>query len=392
MDPYPSPSAQTRPVANVSNSTSYRLPVLLLVLLVLATVAFLPTYLERVKYKQTQGELAAISEALPELKLESLGKLFTLVGRKVSPSVVHIDTERTVRWRGDEITSLLGPQIGRQQGQASGVIVDAEGYIVTNYHVVANADADSIKVNLPDGRTRLAEVIGDDAKNDLAVLKIDAEDLIPAPWGDSDRLAVGELVWALGNPFGLDNSLTFGIVSAKARRGLSAEYRYNEYLQTDAAVNPGNSGGPLVNMQGEIVGINTAIVGPTFQGISFAIPSNVARRIYQEIKETGAVANGYLGVGMEELNKSLAEQLGIEQLEGALVIAVADGSPADKAGLEPGDVVVAWNSEKIADPQQLSHNVASSTPGTKAILTLIRGGEEVKLEVTIGRRTSASEQ
>ena len=391
MDPYPSSTVPARPAARAANTTSYRLPVLLLVLLVLAAVAFLPTYLERVKYKQTQGELAAISEALPELKLESLGKLFSLVGRKVSPSVVHIDTERVVL-RNDEITALFGPQIGRQQGQASGVIVDAEGYIVTNYHVVANADPDKIKVNLPDGRTRVAQVIGDDAKNDLAVLKIEADDLIPAPWGDSDQLEVGELVWALGNPFGLDNSLTFGIVSAKARRGLSAEFRYNEYLQTDAAVNPGNSGGPLVNMRGEIVGINTAIVGPIFQGISFAIPSNVARRIYEQIKETGAVINGYLGVGLTPLTKQLAERLGIEQLEGALVAHVADGSPAEKAGLEPGDFIVAWNGEKIADPPQLSHNVASSAPGTETTLTVVRGREEITVKVTIGHRPSAAQQ
>jgi serine protease Do len=392
MEPQIPPAAPSRPADRASNTPSYRLPVLLLVLLVLAAVAFLPTYLERIKYKQTQGELAAISEVLPELKVEALGKLFTLVGRKVSPSVVHIDTERTVVWRGDEITALLGPQIGRQHGQASGVIVDAAGYIVTNYHVIANADPDNIKVNLPDGRTRTAEVVGDDAKNDLAVLKIEADNLIPALWGNSDQLQVGELVWALGNPFGLDNSLTFGIVSAKARRGLNAEHRYNEYLQTDAAVNPGNSGGPLVNMKGEIVGINTAIVGPAFQGISFAIPSNVASRIYERIKESGAVVNGYLGVEPTMLTKQLAERLGIEQLEGALVTRVAKGSPAEEAGLEPGDLVVAWNGEKIADPHQLSHNVASAAPGTQAMLTVVRSGEEIKLEVTIGRRTSASEQ
>jgi S1-C subfamily serine protease len=385
MDSQIPPGAPSRPAARTTNTTSYRLPVLLLVLLVLAAVAFLPTYLERVKYKQTQGELAAISEALPELKLESLGKLFSLVGRKVSPSVVNIDTERTVVGRGDEITALLGPQLRQQRGQASGVIVDAEGYIVTNYHVIDNADRKSIKVNLPDGRTRVAQVIGHDAKNDLAVLKIDADNLIPAPWGDSDRLEVGELVWALGNPFGLDNSLTFGIVSAKARRGLNAEYRYNEYLQTDAAVNPGNSGGPLVNMNGEIVGINTAIVGPTFQGISFAIPSNVAERIYQAIRETGSVANGHLGVGLVMLNRQLAERLGIEQLEGALVVEVGEGTPADKGGLEAGDFVVAWNGEKIADPAQLSHYIASS-PGEEATLTVIRGGKEITLEVTIGSR------
>jgi serine protease Do len=255
---------------------------------------------------------------------------------------------------------------------------------VTNYHVIASAD--EIQVKLADGRTFVAEVVGDDAKNDLAVLKIKADKLVPAPWGDSDALQVGEMVWALGNPFGLDNSLTFGIVSAKARRVPIARDRYSEYLQTDTAVNPGNSGGPLVNMKGEVVGINTAIVGPTFQGISFAIPSNVVRRVYEQIKESGSIANGFLGVDLMNLNPVLAQRLGIEQLEGALVRGVVIGSPAEKAGVEPGDFVVAWNGEKLADAQQLSQNIAGTAPGTQAKMTVIRNGEEIQLEVTVGRR------
>jgi serine protease Do len=280
----------------------------------------------------------------------------------------------------------LEPRLRQQLGQASGVIVDAEGYIVTNYHVIASAD--EIQVKLADGRTFVAEVVGDDARNDLAVLKISADKLIPAPWGDSDQLQVGEMVWALGNPFGLDNSLTFGIVSAKARRVPIARDRYSEYLQTDAAVNPGNSGGPLVNMKGEVVGINTAIVGPTFQGISFAIPSNRVRSVYEKIKETGSIANGFLGVDLMNLNPLLAQRLGIDQFEGALVRGVVIGSPAEKAGVEPGDFIVAWNGEKLADAQQLSQSIADTAPGTRATMTVIRNGEEIKLEVTVGRRPS----
>ncbi len=382
MDTYPAPPAPQQRSADIS---AYRLPLLLLLLLIVAAVAFLPTYLEQIKYKQTRAEVAAISEALPELKVGSLGKLFTLVGRTVSPSVVHIQTERPVLVR-DEISALLGPQLRQQQGQASGVIVDEQGYIVTNYHVINNANFDNIQVQLPDGRTRRAEVVGDDAKNDLAVLKIEADKLIPAPWGNSDLLEVGELVWALGNPFGLDNSLTFGIVSAKDRRGVNAESRYNEYLQTDAAVNPGNSGGPLVNMSGEIVGINTAIVGPTFQGISFAIPSNVAKRIYQQIRENGAVINGYLGIEPRPLNEKLAEQLGIQRIEGALVAGVVRGSPADKAGVEPLDVIIAWDGEAIVDPQQLIHYATRTAPGTSVTLKVLRDEKEVEIEVTVGRR------
>lgn len=383
MDSYLSSPPERRPVAQSSSSAWYRLPLLLLVLLILAAVAFLPTYLEQIKYKQTKGEVAALAESLPDLKVGSLGKLFTLVGRVAAPSVVHINTEQSVGSR-DEFAALLEPRLRQQLGQASGVIVDAEGYIVTNYHVIANAD--NIQVKLADGRTFAAQVVGDDAKNDLAVLKIDADKLVPAPWGNSDDLQVGEMVWALGNPFGLDNSLTFGIVSAKARRVPIARDRYSEYLQTDAAVNPGNSGGPLVNMKGEIVGINTAIVGPTFQGISFAIPSNMVRRVYEKIKETGSIENGFLGVDLMNLNPVLAQRLGIEQLEGALVRGVVIGSPAEKAGVEPGDFVVAWNGEKLTDAQQFSQNIAGAAPGTQATITAIRNGEEIKLEVTVGRR------
>jgi serine protease Do len=383
MDTFSSSVPSTRP-ADLSPPTNYRLPLLLLLLVLLAAVAFLPTYVEQLKYRQTKGEVAALSEALPELKVGSLGNLFTLIARKVSPSVVHIETDRQFRTRPDEITAFLDPRIRQQRGQASGVIVDEEGYIVTNFHVIANAD--EVTVRLPDGRTRSAEVVGSDAKNDLAVIKIEADGLIPAPWGDSDQLEVGAMVWAIGNPFGLDNSVTSGIVSAKDRRGLNADFLYNEYLQTDAAVNPGNSGGPLVNMSGEIVGINTAIVGPTYQGISFAIPSNVARRIYRQIRETGDVVNGFLGVELSRYNELLAERMGMEYTPGALVGGVSPGSPAEKAGVRPRDLIVAWNGEKIVDAQQLFHLMSRTEPGTKGNLTVIRDGREIEIEVTIGRR------
>jgi S1-C subfamily serine protease len=380
MDVYqPSTLATQPPPARVAR---YRLPVLLLILAVLVAVAFFPYYLEQVKYRQTRAEVAAINEALPELKIGSMGKLFTLLARKVSPSVVHIKTDRRIV--SEEVAAIWGPQIRQQLGEASGVIVDEEGYIVTNHHVLG--DADEIHVQLPDGRTRDAERIGSDPKNDLAVIKIEAEGLIPAPWGNSDKLEVGEMVWALGNPFGLDNSLTFGIVSAKDRRVRNTESPYQEYLQTDAAVNPGNSGGPLVNMIGEIIGINTAIIGPTYQGISFAIPSNLAKQVYQQIRESGDVANGYLGVVPAPLTEELAQQLRIKQRPGAVVIGVLRGSPAEKAGLEPRDLIIEWNGEAIDDPQELIHYVMRTAPGTKGKLKLLRDGEEIDLEVTVGRQ------
>jgi S1-C subfamily serine protease len=373
----PAPSREApRPFA------SYRLPLLLLVLLILATVAFLPTYLEQVKYKQTKGEVAALREAMPDLKVGSLGKLFTLVARTASPAVVHIDTEGKVRVR----SGLFGEQLLEQQGQGSGVIVDPEGYIVTNYHVIEIARSGEISVKLADGRHFTAQTIGEDAENDIAVLKIDADHLVSMPWGDSDQLETGEFVWAIGNPFGLDNTLTFGVVSAKDRRGLNRDSRYQQYIQTDAAVNPGNSGGPLVNMSGQIVGINAAIVGPTFQGISFSIPSNVAQRLYRQIRENGSVVKGYLGVGTAALNPRLAAALGINQLEGALVVQVGADSPAEKAGLEPKDLIIAWNGDKVQDPPQLAYFIAQTAPGTMAKITVIRDGQKMEVEVTVGRK------
>jgi S1-C subfamily serine protease len=319
---------------------------------------------------------------MPDLKVGSLGKLFTLVARTASPAVVHIDTQGKVRVR----SGLFGEQLLEQQGQGSGVIVDPEGYIVTNYHVVEIARSGEISVKLADGRHVTAQTIGEDAENDIAVLKIDADHLVSVPWGDSDQLETGEFVWAIGNPFGLDNTLTFGVVSAKDRRGLNRDSRYQQYIQTDAAVNPGNSGGPLVNMSGQIVGINAAIVGPTFQGISFAIPSNVAQRVYRQIRENGSAVKGYLGLGTTALNPRLAAALGINQLEGALVVQVAADSPAEKAGLEPKDLIVAWNGEKVQDPPQLAYFIAQTAPGTNAKITVIRDGQKMEIDVTVGRK------
>jgi len=198
-------------------------------------------------------------------------------------------------------------------------------------------------------------------------------------------LEVGELVWALGNPFGLDFTLTFGIVSAKDR-SVNANSRYQKYLQTDAAVNPGNSGGPLVNMIGEIVGINTAIIGPTYQGISFAIPSNVAKSVYEKILKHGEVISGYLGVVTVIINQQVATQLKLPNLQGAAVVNVLKDSPAEKAGIIPGDVIVKWNDEVVEDPQALNHFVSKTEPGDKVTIELIRDEKPVQVEVTAGKR------
>lgn len=390
MDDYSRVATQSPVHYPPSTGSWYRLPFLLLVLFALLVLAFLPTYIERLSYSRTKAEVAAISDFLATDPVAAMAKTYTMVARKVSPSVVHIETERRVLWRGDELAMLFGPQLRQQQGQASGVIVDPAGYIVTNYHVIANAT--DVRVRLPDGTEYDAEVIGSDPKNDLAVIKIEGEHLIAAPWGDSNALDVGEMVWAIGNPFGLDNTLTSGIVSAKDRRGVNAASRYQEYLQTDAAVNPGNSGGPLVNIMGEIVGINTAIIGPLYSGVSFAIPSNVAKRIYEQIRENGEVINGYLGIEPRMITQEIAERLGLEDVEGVLIVAVVRGSPAAKAGIEPGDVVIEWEGKKVADPQELIHLVAKMMPGTKARMKLVREGQEREIEVTVGRRPTTRQE
>jgi serine protease Do len=224
------------------------------------------------------------------------------------------------------------PRRRESSGQGSGVIVDAAGYIVTNYHVIR--DATEIEVGLSDGRRLGAQLVGTDSATDLALLRIDADRLTSAEWGDSERLEVGSLVWAAGSPFGLQRTITFGIISAKNRAGVAGN-AYQDFLQTDAAVNPGNSGGPLVDEQGRIVGINTAIVGEVYQGISFAVPSNVVREVYERLRLEGKFARGWLGVEMDEVTDELADRLGLHVPQGAYVVKLVDiigSSPARSGG------------------------------------------------------------
>ncbi len=361
-----------------------RLPMLLGVLMAVLVLLYLPTYLERLQYAQTRGEVRAIDEALPgELgaKFGSLGKAYVLLAKKIGPSVVHIDTRGT-QARTNDIFGALGAQ-QETEGEASGVVIDPAGYIVTNNHVVEGAS--DVTVTLSDGtRFDHAEVVGTDPGADLAVIRIPKTDVIAAEWGDSDQLEVGEAVLAIGNPFGLDRSVTSGIVSAKNRRGVGNSN--SEFLQTDAAVNPGNSGGPLINMAGKIVGINTAIVGPTYQGISFALPSNAARAVYEQLKSGHPVVRGYLGVISSPLNPADAKQLGIKPGQGAVVVKVARGSPAEQAGIRQGDIILEWDGRAIEDPKLLSMLVARTKVGSKAKVTINRNGQELHLDVTVAQR------
>lgn len=373
----------------------------LLAMLVVVTSA--PFLVERVQYASTRGKLRARSdtanEELNELRekaglvsLADTSHVFNLVARKVEPCVVHIDVEQLAGSRPDEIVLRIpGRGAPITQGQGSGFIVDTDGHIVTNRHVIEGATA--IRVNLADGRTiDDVAIVGDDELTDLAVLKISASDLSVATWGDSDKLDVGDWVLAVGNPYGLDRTVTSGIVSATQRRKIAQSSSYQDFLQTDAAVNPGNSGGPLVNMFGEVIGVTTAIVGRSYQGISFAIPSEVARRSFDQIIKNGHVERGYLGVGFQDLDTKLAESLGLPKDQGALVAIVQPGSPAAAAGIREGDVILEWNGREVIDPTDLALAVAGTEIGSTARLVVWRDGERKTIEAKVGRKTEQPRQ
>jgi len=320
-------------------------------------------------YDMATGGLKQLKPRLHDLELAS-----RLVAKRAEPSVV----------------SIIRPGGGRLDGQGSGVIVDKDGYIVTNFHVVDGAE--SVQVRLTDRRTFEATVVGTDGLTDIAVLKIDADNLMPAEWGDSDTLEVGDLVWALGSPYGLEHSLTFGIVSAKSRRSGSYLSRspYQEYLQTDAAVNPGNSGGPLVNIEGQIVGINAAIFGTAYQGISFSIPSAIARERYEELRAKGRVDRAWLGILPLDVPNDIRTQFGLKLDEGVLVGTVEADAPAGRIGVHPGDVILKWNDHVATDPTLLSRAIAATEIGSTATLVLVRrngkGKEQLALDVEVERR------
>jgi serine protease Do len=361
------------------------LPVLLLVFGLLVAVLVLPYLAETLQFAITRGrERAAAEVAKEQLASMPAGTSpFAVVAKAIEPSVVGIVTTQGRR-RDDEWSHLFGDGADRQaEALGSGVIVDAAGYIVTNYHVVA--DAEQIVVKLSEGRA-IDEVtlVGEDAASDLAVLKINVPGLVAAKWGDSDKLNVGDQVLAVGSPYGLARTVTAGIISAKGRRGMALGSVYQDFLQTDAAVNPGNSGGPLVNMRAEVVGINTAIYGRAYQGISFAIASNIAQDVCERLRKTGRVERGWLGVQLQEIDPRLASRLRLKNTRGALVSAVVAGSPAERAGLQPGDVILQWNGKPINSRDDLPLAVAATPVGKSAKVLLVREGQQMELAVTVG--------
>ncbi|MDH4362155.1 MAG: Do family serine endopeptidase [Nitrospirota bacterium] len=270
----------------------------------------------------------------------------------------------------------------RQRGSGSGVIISSDGYIVTNNHVVA--ESRDLLVTLPDSREFPAKVIGADPETDLAVIKIQADGLPVIPWGNSSSLAVGQYVLAIGNPFGLNSTVTLGIVSALDRGGMGLA-RFEDFIQTDAAINPGNSGGALVNTQGELVGINTAIVSQSggYQGVGFAVPSSLAKPVLGELIKKGRIVRGYLGLGVQEMTSELAPWFGLKGSDGALVTDVVPGGPADKAEIHRGVVILQYQGKTVKDGRMLLEEVTGATIGQQVELSIVENGKERKVRAII---------
>jgi serine protease Do len=380
----------------------------LLVLAALAGLAAAPTLLAADTITFTDpGTRAGADIAAPT----TLSRAFRHVATTLRPSVVQIisidhppyaNRGAAPRAGGDRIPEqfrdLLPP--GRpappsderggpdRMGQGTGVIASADGLVVTNNHVIAGAD--EVKVVLHDGREAMGTVVGADPDTDLAVLRIEASDLVPAKFGDSEESQVGDWVIALGSPFGLSQTVTAGIVSALGREGVGLA-RFENYIQTDAAINPGNSGGPLANIHGEVVGINTAISSAAGgnDGVGFAIPSRMVGRIVNDLADDGTVERGWLGVNIQPLDPDLAATFGHDARSGVLVAGVVEGTPASDAGLRPGDIILDIEGRQTDTPAGLARRIADFTPDTEVTIDFLRDGDVLSRVVRLGTRPGA---
>jgi len=371
-------------------------------LLIFGSVAFLGA--EYATYSHAAGGAATPIAANPAAPVaQGTAPGFAEVAKVVTPAVVNITAARVARGRDSRMPSdpeeffgspfgppdgprgHNGPREPRGGGMGSGVIISPDGYIITNNHVVEGAN--ELMVTLPDKREFRGKIIGTDPKTDLAVVKVDASGLPFTRWGDSSKLQVGEYVLAIGNPFGLNSTVTLGIVSALGR-GRMGITQYEDFIQTDAAINPGNSGGALVNTAGELVGINTAIISRTggYQGVGFAVPASMAKPVLESLVATGKVVRGYLGIAIQDLTPDLAKSFGLEQARGALVSSIAEDSPADRAGLKQGDVITAYQGKPVEDPATLQREVTRTPVGTKAAMKVIRDGRDMDMTVTVGEQ------
>lgn len=322
---------------------------------------------------------------VPSPRLAEIDKEFTSLVGRVLPSVVSINAipANPADPRAALLQSLLGAGPGTQSPPqlGSGAIVSEDGYIVTNWHVIENAKA--VEVHLNDGRSLPAKFVGADRTSDVAVLKIDAANLEALTFANSDDVRIGQMVIAVGNPFGLQETVTKGIVSGKGRRMMSEAS--NEFFQTDAPINPGNSGGPLVDLNGKIIALNNAVIQNT-DGIGFAIPANTVRKIFENIRDYGRVIRPWFGVVMLPLSPAIAAQLHLPDTRGALVQATLENSPAARAGLKPGDVILSYNGRPIADWKDLRNRVAETEPGQQIPISLLRAGNNLNLRVTIEKQ------
>lgn len=326
--------------------------------------------------------------------LTKFGDAMSKVAERVKPAVVNISTTRTVKTQRNPFLDdpffkrFFGDGPHAQQKRkvtnlGSGVIATSDGYILTNNHVIEGAE--DILVKLSDNREYKGKVIGLDSRTDIAVIKIAENNLHVVPWGESDKLKVGEVVLAVGNPYGLSQTITMGIISALGRSGIGIT-DYEDFIQTDAAINPGNSGGALVNIRGELIGINTAIFSTSggYQGIGFAIPSTMVKNVMDSIVNQGRVVRGWLGVQIQPLTMELAKQFGLKDENGALLVDVVEGGPADKGEIRRGDIIVEYDGKKIDNPLNLKNMVAQSKPGKEVQIKILRNGNILTAKVTVG--------
>ena len=397
---------------------------LVVVLVLLVALRFmLPSMLESSRYAWHRGQLRAeyemAGQQLERISWEGLNHISESVAKRTNASVVHITMSAEANEQDIRFDETPGPARRPKVGQGSGIVADALGHIITNYHVLD--EGSQINVILADERTCVAQLVGFDKLTDLAVLKINADELFPITWGDSDCTEVGSPVWALGSPFGLAGSITFGILSSKHRLDLSgtsyedsirnpfpkipkrnASARYSDLMQSDVAVNPGNSGGPLVNGRGEMIGINTAIIGESYRGVSFSIPSNVVRNVFNQILETGKMRRGWIGVELARASHAtgapqpantvdfndLIDIVDIAKLprRGAVVSGLLNKSPAMLAGLRVGDLILEINGLKIKGVEELIFEIGKSPVGSEIAIAIDRDGESIAIPVIVGER------
>ncbi|QDS92562.1 Periplasmic serine endoprotease DegP precursor [Roseimaritima multifibrata] len=378
---------------NIWKTLSLTLAAMLLGCLLTSVVLSLPATLQNDAI--AQAPTAALSRLNNSTALD-LSESFRNVADAMRPTVVSIHTHATEQVRGgnvppgfEDFFGQLPPRSREREGLGSGVIVRTDGYILTNNHVVEGTD--ELEVELSDGRRLAAKIMGTDPETDLAVIKIEGTNYAAARLGDSEAIRVGDWVLAIGSPFGLEQTVTAGIISAKNRvQGIVGSGQgIEDFLQTDAAINPGNSGGPLVNLQGEVIGINTAIESRSggSNGIGFAIPSGMASMVVTSIIESGAVQRGFLGAQVGDLNEQLAKEFGIQSSTGALVISVLNDQPAALGGLQPGDVVTSINGKRMSSGTAVRNHVASQRPGSVLKMQITRNGQPLQLNVTLGTRS-----